>query len=293
MKPKVHTGDDILIDDDGECWETGSRQLLEHLKCDLPDFDLTSYAVRNLGFVRVRVVGANLRITLRPAFLTRPAFEAVAWQMSVQERERFVVEVAEEDSHFEIIPDLEDAVARVADLAGGGVIIRPDFFCEELSLDRLREHRRSRLQRLAKTWRALQGHLPDDWLLPFRQCDLAERVVLVRMQTDQRGVVVLAGRGFTCFDPSWQTAVIGRDLEEQPDPGYGKRVADSYRLTHAIERPRLELVDAVIKVPGCPVRRSRYERLLLPWRSGAEMFVSSVSVIRTSFANGLAAAVAT
>jgi hypothetical protein len=288
-----NSGQDILIDDNGECWETGSHQLYVNLRCDRRDFDLANYAIRNLGFVRVRCLGPNLRITLRPDFLTRPAFETLAWKMSTRERTRFVVEVADEHSHLEMIPDLEDAVARIADLAaGGGAIIRPDFFCEELSLDRLTDHRRGRLNRLIKTWRALRGTMPANRLLPFQQSDLADRVVLVRMQPDQRGVIAHAGRGFTCFDSSWQERVIGCDLEEQPDPGYGKRVAASYRETHAVERPRLELVDAVIKVPGCPVRRSRYERLLLPWRSDGAMFVSSVSVIRTSFATGLTGGIA-
>jgi hypothetical protein len=284
------TGHDILIDDGGQCWETGSHQLYANLKCDRRDFDLANYAIRNLGFVRVRSLGPNLRITLRPDFLTRPAFETLAWKMSVRERTRFVVEVADEHGHLEMIPDLEDAVARIADLAaGGGAIIRPDFFCEELSLDRLTDHRRGRLNRLIKMWRTLRGNMPEDRLLPFRQSDLGDRVVLVRMHPDKRGVIAHAGCGFTCFDPTWQESVIGRNLEEQPDPGYGRQVAASYRATHAVERPRLELVDAVIKVPGCPVRRSRYERLLLPWRSEGAMFVSSVSVIRTSFATGLSA----
>jgi hypothetical protein len=179
------TGHDILIDDGGQCWETGSHQLYANLKCDRRDFDLANYAIRNLGFVRVRSLGPNLRITLRPDFLTRPAFETLAWKMSVRERTRFVVEVADEHGHLEMIPDLEDAVARIADLAaGGGAIIRPDFFCEELSLDRLTDHRRGRLNRLIKMWRTLRGNMPEDRLLPFRQSDLGDRVVLVRMHPD-------------------------------------------------------------------------------------------------------------
>jgi hypothetical protein len=105
----------------------------------------------------------------------------------------------------------------------------------------------------------------------------------MHMTGDEGGVIEYVGDGFAWADVSWRNAIVGQDASGQPDPCYGQNVWSGYLETQRTQAPRLEFIEAVIRVPGYPARRSRYERLLLPWRRGGNQFVSVVSVLRTSF----------
>jgi hypothetical protein len=281
----MSTGNDIILDDTGRVWQTGSTALLQSLHVGRRDYDLTQYLIRNLGFVRFRTFRSDVRITLRPRFLTKAAYESLVHVMVTQERERTVIEIVDTPNRVEIIPGLEDAAARLADLATiGGNIAREDFHREALSFHRLRQDPRlSPLSAMMRRWRCSGGNIQTDFATTFGDPDLRGRAMVIRMVGDGRGIVEYAGHGFTCFDPAWCRSVLGHDMSEQPDPQYGENIAAAYSETHFAQKPRLEFVEAVIRVPGCSARRSRYERLLLPWRRGSAMFVSTVSVLRTSF----------
>jgi hypothetical protein len=284
----VVNGIDMIVDDNGRTWQTGSPALLQSLHITQRDFDLTRYLIRNLGFVRFRTSRSNARITLRPRFLTKPAYERLVHTMVSEECARTVIEIADEPDRIEIIPNVEDAVARLGDLAApGGQVVRKDFYNEPLSLDRLKgDQRLSPLAHAMRRWRSTRGDVSGDLATTFGNPALRGRVVVIRMVKPDHGILEYAGDGFACFnpDPAWRNSVLGHEMCELPDPQYGQRVAAAYCETHVNHTPRLELVDAVIRVPGSAPRRSRYERLLLPWRRGGSEFVSAVSVLRTSFA---------
>jgi hypothetical protein len=276
---------DLMIDEAGRSYATGSGELLRSLHIERRNFDLTQYLIRNMGFVRFRRMRGDARITLYPRFLTRAAYESLALLIVDQECTRHILEHVEDPGRMEIVPGMEDTIARLGDLASaGGEVVRADFYNEELSLRRLHGTRRlAPLARLMRRWKAHQGSAPVQLDRLFADPALRGRAMMVRMLNDERGVVEYAGEGFSCFDSGWHRSVIGRDIWEQPDPSYGHLVAEAYAKTYRSNEPRLEFVEAAIRTPGCPLRRSRYERLLLPWRSRGASFVSAVSVLRTSF----------
>jgi hypothetical protein len=276
---------DLILDDSGRVWRTGSQALMDSLRIGRRDYDLTRYLIRNLGFVRFRTIRTDACVTLHPRFLTRPAYESLIHLLVSHDCDRTIIERADVPNRVEIIPGVEDAAARLADLAtAGGQLTRADFFREELSLQRLRDDRRlSALSRVMRRWRSTRGELRGDFAATFGDPALRGRTMVIRFTDDLRGAVEYAGDGFTCFDPSWRSSVLGHDMSEQPDPQYGQQIATAYVETHVAQSPHLEFVEAVIRVPGCSARRSRYERLLLPWRRDGARFVSAVSVLRTSF----------
>ena len=276
---------DFIIDDAGAVWRTGSRALMDSLRITGHSFDLTSYVIRNLGFVRFRVFRSDVRITLSPRVLTAAAYEALVLQMVAQERDRFVIEIIDAANRIEIIPGLEDAAARLADLATeGGNISREDFYREHLSLERLRGNARlSPLAGLLSQWRRCKGDIPTGLADAFGDPALRGRAIVMQMTGDTTGVIEYVGDGFAWADDSWRDAMLGHDASGQPDPRYGQNFWAGYLETQAAQTPRLEFVEAIIRVPGYTPRRSRYERLLLPWRKDGRKFVSVVSVLRTSF----------
>jgi hypothetical protein len=281
----VGAGLDLIVDDNGRIWRTGSRALLDSLHVGGLEFDLIHYLIRNLGFVRIHTTRSGVRITLRPRFLTKAAFEALVFQMVTLEHERFVIEIADAPNRVEIIPGLEDAAARLADLASaGGNITRKDFHREEMSLHRLRATPRlSAMVGLLRRWRRGRGNLRTDLATEFGDPALLGRAIVMHMTGDSGGFIEYVGDGFTWADVSWRHAMVGNDASGQPDPQYGRNFWAGYLETQRTQAPRLEFIEAVIRVPGYPARRSRYERLLLPWRRDGNQFVSVVSVLRTSF----------
>jgi hypothetical protein len=287
---------DLLFDQAGRAWLNGSTVLRHRLGNPSPDVDLAAYVVRNMGFVRVRHREGTIRLTLRAGHLEFPTLENVVRMILGATWQRLVIELTDRMPSFEIYGQIEEAVARLKDLsAPSAALVRADsFFNQELSLDRLGEPGQESLRALMRLWRSRRGQLEPEKILKLVPETLKPRVTLTRMTAAglprNRALVEHIGPGFRVFDACWALNAVGRDLEDQPDPAYGARSARAYHDVADLGQPRLELVDAVIDVPGRPVRRSRYERLMLPFRSRGEIFVCGASVLRSSYPLELSAA---
>jgi len=282
---------DLLIDEAGQPWPNGSTALRRRLGQPSPDIDLAGFVVRNMGYARLRLHQGAIRLTVRAGQLEYPALEAVVRFLVTERWQRLVIEHADRTPTFEIYGQVEEAVARLKDLAAPSVALGPRerFVSQELSLDRLGQSGQESLQALMRLWRARRGQLAPQEIIASMPDPLKTRIALARMRPPSaaggsRAIVEHMGSGFRVFDPCWALSAVGRDLEEQPDPVYGARSARAYHEVAALGQPRLELVDAVIDVPGRSVRRSRYDRLMLPWRSRGELFVSGTSILRSSYA---------
>jgi hypothetical protein len=276
---------DVVVDETGRLWRTGSPDLLRHLNITRRDYDLANYLVRNLGFVRLRTRRSDARVLLQPRFLTKAAYESLIFLLVTQDPHRTVLQTIDTPERLEIIPDLEDAASRLADLAAqGGSILREDFFREPLSFDRMRRNARlAPIAALLRQWQALGGVLPANFDLVMGNPALLGRAMVLQMGGSSRGIVEYVGDGFASFDATWRNRLLGHDPCNQPDPGYAMNAAYAYDETHRAQEPRLELVEAVIRVPGRRACRYRYERMLLPWRRGSSAFVSVVSSVRSAF----------
>jgi len=280
---------DLLIDQTGQAWLNGSPVLRLRLGQPSPDVDLAGYVVRNMGFVRARLREGTIRLTLRAGHLEFPTLESVVRLVLGEVWQRLVIEHADGVSALEIYRQVEEAVARLKDLSAPSAVLVPrdSFFNQELSLDRLGESGQGSLRALMRLWRSRRGQLPPDKILGLMPEALKPRVTLTRMTAAgaarNRALVEHIGPGIRVFDACWALGAVGRDLEEQPDPAYGARSARAYHEVAELGQPRLELVDAVIDVPGRSVRRSRYDRLMLPFRSRGEIFVCGASVLRSSY----------
>lgn len=280
---------DLLIDETGHAWLNGSPSLRHRLGQPSPDIDLAGYVVRNMGFARARLRQGTIRLTLRAGHLEFPTLESVVRLVLGEAWQRLVIEHTDRMPSFEIYGHVEEAVARLKDLSAPSVALAPrdGFFNQELSLDRLGDSGQESLRALMRLWRSRRGQLAPDGILALMPGTLKPRVTLTRMTAAgaprNRALVEHIGAGFRVFDACWALGAVGRDLEEQPDPAYGARSARAYHEVANLGQPRLELVDAVIDVPGRSVRRSRYDRLMLPFRSRGEIFVCGASVLRSSY----------
>jgi hypothetical protein len=274
---------DLMVSAEGELCGSDPFSLMRALDYPHPDSDLRLYAIRNFGWMRIRTKPGLVRLQLRPMAFTRAAYEAAIRLMTDEERAIFVFDREEAMPVTDVVRNFNDAAAHLEDLMSfaGESSCRSSFFSEALSLGRLRHPKRRVLRDLAITWRRARGFLSGDLLEPFREVNSRERFVLVRT-AGRHGTIQHFGHGITCFGPT--EPLVGRDIEDQPDPIYGENTARGFHEVHLAAVPRLELVDSVIRPPGRPVQRARYDRLLLPWRAAdGRGFVSSTSILRTRF----------
>jgi hypothetical protein len=281
---------DVIVDDNGRVCPVGSLQFYRLFDYPGPDFNLLDYAVRNLGCIHVRRMRGATRIRLRAQRFNHLAFEAVAALMLEWNGGRHVFDHGLDAPFMEIVANLNDALAHLEQLMH---ISRHDekgvsLFSDELSLGRLRHEKRQGLRELIKEWKRRRGILGRDIIEPFRMASNAGPVMVVRaLPRGSRCTIEYFGPKFVFYDPCWTLSAIGRDVEEQPDRQYGEESGEVYHLTRMSEKPRLELVDAVIRAPGRAPVRSRYERLLLPWRTTTgDVFVSGTSFARARFRIG-------
>ena len=94
------------------------------------------------------------------------------------------------------------------------------------------------------------------------------RGLVIAPSPDRNRLIVRhCGDGFGFYqDRQFYAQAIGRDVTEQPDKAYGAWLAETYRAILADMQPQLADVDAIVRQPGREPHRSRYRRLILPWR---------------------------
>lgn len=167
-------------------------------------------------------------------------------------------------------PDSEDDVpARIAVARPLSLIQRPAF---------------DQLARLLDIWRSSRGHLPSDIGAIVASEGLQHRMVFVRQpRGSSRLIVEYLGAGIELFRPCESLLLVGRDIEDRPDPDYGIWVAKTYARVLADEMPALESARARIYAAPDRLIEGRYDRFLLPWfGAGGERFVLCISLTRSS-----------
>lgn len=278
-----------VIDGEGEVWLEGSRSFRRRFGDPSPDFDLAGYAVRNFGCIHMRLQGDTARFRIQPGAISVKAFAQAVKMMVDEPCDRYIFDGAMPAPHLEMVRNLNDAVARLEDFVEGVREHRDSIVASELlSLERLRHPKRAMLRDLLTQWRRLHGRLPSDPLVPFRSAGVLGRAILARPRPGGTKIRFF-GPQLDVYDAGWPERAIGLDLEAQPDPTYGAWSAQGYQEVRLAARPRLELVDAVIREPAKPALRHRYERLLLPWQAAdGSALVSGTSILRTRFSVGIA-----
>jgi hypothetical protein len=106
-------------------------------------------------------------------------------------------------------------------------------------------------------------------------------IVLLRRPVGSRHLLVEHfSAPIAAMRPCQALSLFGHHMEDMPDGDFGHWVARGYAQTLLAEAPRFESVLADIHTPDDKTIRSRYDRLILPWRSRGDGFVLSVPLVR-------------
>jgi hypothetical protein len=262
----------FVIDADGRLWSPAAAEFHRLLGYPEPDFDLARYAVRNLGYVLLEISAApdGLLIIEFRACLVKPAAlaEAQRFMKASGASGGFGLRYLLADWTEETFGSADAAIARINALTAAAEFRagRSHLISEQVEVDRLFHQPDHRLKPLFQLWRASFNRFTEATLPFLVQHGYDERMVIVeRDRGSDAHRFRYVGAGFTFYEEAERLKLIGTDLREQPDRTYGEWIANAYSQASQTMRPLFEEVDAVIRPPGRPPRRSRYERLLVPF----------------------------
>ena len=267
-----------LIDSQGHIWDPFDDRLLVMLGDPDPDYDLVSYAVRNLGFVDVLVPDKNdvTTVRIRELAVTAPALFAASELIARLSAGPVAVISGNERWTERRFDEPAEAVAWLRERTNAEVLTSgfSDIAVVPQDLGRLSNRRLNsldqdddRLALLFKKWRIASGRYSygtTEFMVNF---GLLDRAAMARPAEAGSIVWDHLGQKLNMYerdDKTWHLALVGQPVGQQSDANYGTFVHHSFKQTLESRTPRLDHVDAVIRNRR-GAHRSRYDRLILPW----------------------------
>lgn len=258
----------LVFDDRGEIWDAKSPGLADGLSASIGGEALTTYAIKNLGFIAANISNDSLRIRLRPAVVSQIALSSLLYWLHDQPFHRVLLSLLDGEWSHELLRTRGEAAARLLSRVKVNLDDRlGDFLNKPKPLHDLPHV--SPLRALLNAWSDCNGKYDRERLAPLLEKGVNGRFVLVEAAQSSPSLFIKdVGSGFTTVGKYWLSRSIGQRVEDQPDYAYGKWVAGLYRQVLSTGEPGLEEVDAVIAWPDNPRRSYRYRRLIVPFESG-------------------------
>lgn len=281
----------VFVSDTGQILDVRPGELRWVLGYAWNGLMLSDYAIRQLGFVWFQPGTKGALLRLRADLFTRACFERVVRLMLEHGITRLVIEHEGRGQPAEVLHNINDIIARLDSLRGttAGERPRDSFIQEKLDLSRLRHPKRQQLAQIFAAWIRCRGRLPDDFAPLKRVGGFQGDHLLVRLRGQDQAIIEAWPNYFRHYTPCESLGLIGRELSDQPDRTFGQWAARPYYQVARQSAARLDLVEAVVRPTNGPAMISRYERLLLPWRTrSGDFWVSGTSLSRSRRLLGLA-----
>jgi len=279
----------MLVTSDGQWVLEDSAEFLTALGDPNPDYDAASFAVKNLGFIKFQVLdGSIVEIELHPRNVQLPALLAVQQQLLSCQVKLFRIKYFDTAWHSEIMTSVTPTISRLSELCAREAAPPPSdrFLVEPQDYSQLFRQRENPLVFMIQKWRMSFGHF-DPTVIPFAiKHQLLSRMVIVGVRPRvAEPVFRFIGDGHANWlDTHEHLHAIGEKLENLPDKDYGGWVSEFYKSVASTGEPRYDYVTAAIqRRPDTYV--TRYERLLLPWKTPSE------EVLVTLWSRGLSSSV--
>jgi hypothetical protein len=269
---------------DGSWALENSAEFLAALGDPNPDYDAAAFAVKNLGFVKFEMLDQSIiEIELHPQTVELPALLAAQQQLLSSRVRLFRLRYFDRAWHSEITPSAEGAVSRLSELCTPAFAPPPTqrFVVEPRDYSLLLTDEASPFRLMAQKWRMSFGHFTPSVISFAIEHQLLSRMMIFGVKPHEDDPVFrFIGDGFRWLEHDYQFYGIGESVGSQPDRDYGGWVSDFYKSVARNGQPRYDHITAAIQLkPGQrELFATRYERLLLPWKTSSdEVFVSMLS----------------
>jgi len=271
----------MLVTAEGEWVLEDSAEFRAALGDPEPDYDGSLFAVKNLGFIKFQIFDDSIiEIELHPQNVELPALLAIQQQLLSSKVRLFRIKYLDTSWKSEIMVSSELAVSRLSELCTP-VFAPPcseKFVAEPRDYAALFTDPENPLGLMAQKWRMSLGSF-DPTVISFAiKHQLLSRMMIVGVKPRRTDPIFrFIGDGFNWLASDYQFHAIGERIENQPDKEYGAWVSEFYKSVASAGQPRYDIVRAAIQArPAKPqLFLTRYERLLLPWRTPSdEVFVT-------------------
>jgi hypothetical protein len=274
----------MLATSEGDWVAPGSAEFLVALGDSKPDYDAVSFAVKNLGFVKIDVLEQSvIEIELHPRNVELAALLAAQQQVSSCGFTLFRIKYFETEWKSEILSSADRTIARLSELCAPiqqpptteRFIVEPKNFSTVFNEDNW-------LRPLALKWRVSFAQFDSSVISLAVTHGLLKRLIIVGMKPKSNEATWrFIGEGHAWIGNQYQLRGIGEHVEDMPDKDYGAWVAEYYKAVAATHQPRYDLITGWMHYQderNKPVRFRSYERLMLPWRTPSdEVFVTMCS----------------
>jgi hypothetical protein len=273
----------IVVDDKGELWADDAPDLGRRLGRSDFGSPWAVGVVRDHGFIHVRRGTDGVRITLRLGRFSLAALVGTIQAVYDLHPPSIIAHLlTDSGSAYERFATVAEFVAYVEGLA--------DDWTPSAKLSRIVITRDLRglthpsfeaAQEVFALWKERHGELSPELHRALIVEAQRRWIVLLRRPVGSRHLLVEHfSAPIAAMRPCQALSLFGHHMEDMPDGDFGHWVARGYAQTLLAEAPRFESVLADINTPDDKTIRSRYDRLILPWRSRGDGFVLSVPLVR-------------
>jgi hypothetical protein len=274
----------VLIDEGGKAWPANSAALARRLGYVDARVDLASFAVRERGAIHIRSIEDGVRVTLSPGGFSRVALAGALQTLNDLAPPRILlVTRSGSETHAELFTSVFAFIERAEQLAAEPPIeIKVPRYSVQRSLRNLATPPFAMVRPIVDLWKERRGELGEEVHRAIADAGLLHRTILARQAPQSsRLITEHFGAGIMIMRPCESMLTVGRELNEQPDRDYGAWMAEAYAETSWARRLRLESVRAFVRTSAGTTLRTRYDRLLMPWRGdGNDGFVMCLSIQR-------------
>jgi hypothetical protein len=270
-----------LVTSDGQWVLGGSARFLAALGDPDPDYDAIGFAVKNLGFIKFEtLVDSIVEIELHPRNVALPALLAAQQELLLSQVRLFRIKYFDTSWRSEITASRDQAIARLSELCAPSFELPPAdrFLVEPGDYTKLFDDNRAPLRPLLQKWRMSFGHFDPTVISLAVEHGLLSRMIIFGLKPREfEPVFRFVGDRHGWLGANSQITAIGVKVTDQPDKDYGGWVSQFYKSVASSGQPRYDIVKAAIQTPSGPdpAYITRYERLLLPWRTPSdEVFVT-------------------
>lgn len=271
----------MLVTGDGQWVVEGSSDFFEALGDPAPDYDASLFAVKNLGFIKFQVLeNSIIEVELHPHTVELPALLAVQQHLRSSRCKLFRIKHFDTEWCSEITSSAEHAILRLSELCAPAFSPPPSdrFVVEPQNITALLNDRQSNLRILAQKWNMSFGYFDPSVISFAISHRLLSRLVIVGVKPrapEPRFRFIGDGHA-NWLEREYHFQIIGEKMQNLPDKDYGNWLAEFYKDVARTGVPRYDRVTAAIQQPE-GAYRTRYERLLLPWRTESEEILVTLS----------------
>ncbi len=272
----------MMVSPDGEWLSPDTPDFLAAVGDPAPDYDAVAFAVKNLGFIKFLLIERSIvEIELHPFAVELPALLVVQQQLMTSVVRLFRIRYFDTEWHSEISASAEQTISRLSELCVP-VFTPPAserFHVLPQDLSVLFADEDNPLRLLAQKWRMAFGVFDPTVISLAVKHALLPRLVIAGLkphQTDPTWRFI--GEGHHWIGNQFKFHGIGERVADMPDKDYGGWVTEFYKSVAQSGQPRYDFITGSVRYEdekGKPLKPVRYERLMLPWRTGSgEVFVT-------------------